>query len=411
MEKHTLKEKYRKDLIQNFVPFWENAIDEEYGGIFTCYTNKGDKLISDTKYIWSQGRFLWLCCNLLDLNDKGIINLSPIWKEAATETYGFLQKNAVMQNNHIVFAVKRDGEKIKESEDISIFADCFYIIGCNAYAHYTQDEKVFNETLQIYRIVKRRIAENNFESSPYPIPTGYHAHSIPMILLNVSEELYKTSMNFNHTSQNELLEDMNNNFNRIMDLQADNRIMEYASVNEKEAESLIARHLNPGHTLESIWFMMHSLEHLSVDKEKYEKRLNLIAGHAFDRGWDEEYGGLFRFVDKDGGHPKGKRLGTAVEQLITETWDTKLWWPHSEALYTSLLFAIKTKDNAWKERYNKIEEYVFNTFPNEDTELGEWIQIRDRSGNPVEKVVALPVKDPFHIIRNYILIIRLLEGN
>ena len=41
--------------------------------------------------------------------------------------------------------------------------------------------------------------------------------------------------------------------------------------------------------------------------------------------------------------------------------------------------------------------------------MGEWIQIRTREGKPQEKVVALPVKDPYHIIRNVILIIELLE--
>ena len=52
---------------------------------------------------------------------------------------------------------------------------------------------------------------------------------------------------------------------------------------------------------------------------------------------------------------------------------------------------------------------MFQTFPNENKEIGEWIQIRDRKGKPIQKVVALPVKDPFHIIRNYLFILKLLE--
>lgn len=42
--------------------------------------------------------------------------------------------------------------------------------------------------------------------------------------------------------------------------------------------------------------------------------------------------------------------------------------------------------------------------------MREWVQIRTRSGQPEEKVVALPVKDPYHIIRNLILILELLNG-
>lgn len=410
MEKHLLKEKYKTDLTENFLPFWENAIDSEYGGVFTCFTNEGDKLVSETKYIWSQGRFLWMCCNLLTLRNEGWIDLSDHWEEAATKTYHFLEKHAVMENNHVVYAVERDGTHIEDSKDISIFADCFYIIGCNAYAHLKQDIEVFEKTLVIYHTVKKRIEQNKFDSAPYPIPEGFQTHSIPMILLNVTEELYVTAKALNHSSKTELYEDMNKNLNKIMALQEGNRIVEYKATNSEGAQSLIARHVNPGHTLESIWFMMHSLDHLHVeDRGEYTSILERLAGHAFDLGWDNQYGGLLRFVDKDGGTPKGNKIDTPIENLIIETWDTKLWWPHSEALYTTLLMAIKTNKKVWQERYKKIEEYVFQTFPNENKEIGEWIQIRDRKGKPIQKVVALPVKDPFHIIRNYLFILKLLE--
>ena len=59
--------------------------------------------------------------------------------------------------------------------------------------------------------------------------------------------------------------------------------------------------------------------------------------------------------------------------------------------------------------YPKIKEYTFRTFPNRENERGEWIQIRSRNGEPENRIVALPVKDPFHIMRNLILIIELLE--
>jgi len=50
------------------------------------------------------------------------------------------------------------------------------------------------------------------------------------------------------------------------------------------------------------------------------------------------------------------------------------------------------------------------TFPNPDRAVGEWIQIRDRAGRPLDKVVGLPVKDPYHVIRNLMLLVELCEG-
>ena len=83
----------------------------------------------------------------------------------------------------------------------------------------------------------------------------------------------------------------------------------------------------------------------------------------------------------------------------------KLWWPHSEVLYVFLYLYSLSGEQDLLERYEKASAYVFSTFPNK--ELGEWIQIRKRDGTPEQKLVALPVKDPFHILRNFIKIVEL----
>lgn len=406
-----LKKQYVQDLEENFLPFWESAIDTIYGGVFTCFTNRGDQKVSDEKYIWSQGRFLWLSCKLLKSREKHSLKVSPIWEDAAEKTYHFLKTNAVMSNNHIVYAVERDGTKIPDQMDTSIFADCFYVIGCNAYAEYKDDVRIFEDAFIIYKSIKKRIEKNEFRSEPYPIPKNFLSHSIPMILLNVAQELYETAKKYKHFAEQELKEDVDGNLQVIMTtFREDNRIVEMLPKHKQYEGTLLARHMNPGHTLECIWFMAHSVEQLQIkDQEYYISYLTALATNALETGWDNKHGGILRFVDKDGGAPKGDRIETPFEDLITETWDTKLWWPHSEALYTTLLLAKLTNDGKWLSWYEKLAEYIFQTFPNEDESIGEWIQIRNRKGDPSEKVVALPVKDPFHIIRNYLLIIELLE--
>ena len=61
--------------------------------------------------------------------------------------------------------------------------------------------------------------------------------------------------------------------------------------------------------------------------------------------------------------------------------------------------------------HGSVFEYVFRIFPNPDRTVGEWIQIRDRQGVPLEKCVALPVKDPYHILQDVMLIIELLHSD
>ncbi len=59
--------------------------------------------------------------------------------------------------------------------------------------------------------------------------------------------------------------------------------------------------------------------------------------------------------------------------------------------------------------FETIKEYTFTTFRNDDTSIGEWIRIRSRCGEPVNRLVALPVKDPYHITRNLFLMVDLLH--
>jgi N-acylglucosamine 2-epimerase len=159
-----------------------------------------------------------------------------------------------------------------------------------------------------------------------------------------------------------------------------------------------------------MWFVMHQA--VAKGNQEIVARAARVILRTLEIGWDREMGGLFCFADQDGGKPRGSVAGVKGEKMVHKLlndWDNKLWWPHSEALYSTLLAFTLTSDDRLFEWYKRIRAYTFDTFPNPDEDVGEWIQIRDRGGVPQEKVVALPVKDPFHIIRNLILIIELLQ--
>ena len=59
--------------------------------------------------------------------------------------------------------------------------------------------------------------------------------------------------------------------------------------------------------------------------------------------------------------------------------------------------------------HDQMFAYTFATFPNPDRKVGEWIHIRDRQGGPLPKVMGLPVKDPYHVTRNLLLLVELLS--
>ena len=131
---------------------------------------------------------------------------------------------------------------------------------------------------------------------------------------------------------------------------------------------------------------------------------------SFFKGWDEKYGGVLHFVNLEGDPLVFESdCDEPTITLVKGGWGDKLWWEHSETLYASLLFSRVTGDRVFSDIHDKTLDYVKGHFINPDKTVGEWIQILTREGRPQEKVVALPVKDPFHITRNLLLICELLS--
>ena len=149
----------------------------------------------------------------------------------------------------------------------------------------------------------------------------------------------------------------------------------------------------PGHAIESMWFVMHRAMARN-DRQTIRDAAEVLRWHL-EKGWDPEYGGIFLGMDADGGPP------------LMPNSDTKLWWPHTEALY-GLLLAHKLTGESWCEHwFDQIYEWSFEHFMMPET--GEWRQRLDRAGKPITTIVALPVKDPFHLPRTLILSLELLR--
>ncbi len=404
---------YQDHANQVIIPFWTKAIDKRNGGVYTCFSNTGSELLSKDKYTWSQGRFIWLWSRLAELSENGFVDgNSELYLEHAKKTVDFIRKHAMLENGNVAFLLSEEGCK-KESipgkgYDISFYADCFVILGYAEYARIAKDKDVFHEAREIYKSVLNRINNKQIRTHPYPVPSGLKAHSVPMIMLNVTEQLAYTAHEINYVEEE--FNDLSLLFLKEVIEQFycdDGLVIELMPEQGSDSNTILCRHLNPGHTIESMWFVISSA--CRIGKKEWIQKAAKAIKKAFHLGWDKEYGGLFRYVDIEGGKPRGEASDHPFEKMILNTWDTKLWWPHSEALYSTMLAYKYTGDKDFLTLYDQTHDYVFNTFPNSDRNVGEWIQIRDRQGRPIDTLVALPVKDPFHILRSILLMIELMR--
>lgn len=412
LERSSLARSYRQHLEQVILPFWlDGPADTERGGVFTCIDNRGERRVSDDKFVWSQGRFTWLMARAARLAHAGLIDgKTETYLGLARKTADFLARHAFLDNGRCVYLLTADGRKkeflLGEGHDISFFADCFVTLGFTEFTRVSGDDTYLDKALCTYDGIREQLAVDKVRSEPYPIPPGCHAHSFPMIMLNVSQELERLLAARTHPRADELAHDALANMDHILTTfrQEDNVIAEVVCKGGKDR--LLTRHLTPGHAIESMWFVMEEAQRHGRH-DALEQAVAVIK-RSFELGWDREHGGLFRFVGRDGTPPLGPARDR-FEQLILDTWDTKIWWPHSETLYSTLLGYLLTGDVELLDIHRRVHEYTFATFPNPDTSVGEWIQIRDREGQPVDKLVGLPVKDPYHIMRNLMLLVELLE--
>jgi N-acylglucosamine 2-epimerase len=379
-----LYRRYHALLLEGFVPFWlRHGIDWECGGVLSCMHEDG-MLASGDKFTWSQARSVWTFSALYNR-----IEPRREFLRAAENSVRFLLAHGRDPQGRWVYSTDRKGNVLEGPT--SIYADCFAVYGFSEYYRATQDKEALAVALETFERIRRRVEEPDFqETAPYPLPVGWRNHGIPMILTEVTSELAQTV-------DDPGLETLADEYSRrVMEhfLRPECKVLlEFLTRDYNELPPPAGTYLMPGHAIESMWFVMH-LARRRGDARTVRRAAEAMRWHL-ERGWDKEYGGLFLGLDLKGREPYLPHA------------DKKLWWPHTEALYGTLLAHELTGASWCMEWYDRVAEWSWSHFPMPET--GEWRQRLTREGNPTTELVALPVKDPFHLPRAAILILQLLK--
>lgn len=113
-------------------------------------------------------------------------------------------------------------------------------------------------------------------------------------------------------------------------------------------------------------------------------------------GWDEQYGGIFYFMDRKGCPP------------LELEWDQKLWWVHMETLISLLKGYKLTKRPECLEWFEKVHDYAWSHF--KDTEAPEWFGYLNRRGEVLLPLKGGKWKGCFHIPRGLFQCWQVLES-
>jgi N-acylglucosamine 2-epimerase len=384
MEFQTLLDTYRTTLLDDIVPFWiRHAIDPD-GAINNCIADDGS-ILSRDRWVWSQWRALWVFSKLYNC-----VETRPEWLDIARGLYGYLMAHGPLDNGHWPTLLDGDGS-VKMGYE-SIYVDGFAVYALVEFWRATQEDAALEAAVDTYRAVDEDLAgELPPPAYPYPIERGAMAHGVSMIFSQAFDELAEA------TGVAAIDAAADRHHRRVMEtfLREDRGlVLEWLGVDEQELAPPKGTVVNPGHAIESMWFQIH------IARRHGDEATAVRAAHAMLRhlefGWDDEFGGIFLARDADGHADIAWKLP-----------DSKIWWPHTEALYGTLIGYEVTGDQAFLDWHDRVHDYAFQRFP--VPEHGEWRPNLDRQGNPINEVVALPVKDPFHLPRALIYCIDVLE--
>lgn len=381
-----ISSRYKRELLENCLPFWlEHSQDKEYGGYFSCLNRDGSVYDTD-KFIWLQGREVWMFAMLYNNVEK-----NQQWLDCAIHGAEFLKKYGHDENWDFYFSLDRKGNPLVQP--YNIFSNTFACMAFAQLAKATGNDEYALIARRIFgRILERRSNPKGQWCKAYPGTRPMKDFALPMIICNMAleiEDILEDKSVLEQTIDTCLHEVFDVFYQPELGCMLEN----VSSVDGAPVDCFEGREINPGHDLEALWFMMN-LGVRRGDKALIKKCVE-IALRVIERGWDKEFGGIYYFLDAKG-----------VPQQKLE-WDQKLWWVHIESAIAMLKGYQLTGNEKCLEWFLKLDAYLWDNF--KDKEYPEWFGYLNRRGEVLLPLKGGKWKGCFHVPRGLYQIWQLAE--
>lgn len=365
---------YRADLTDNILPFWlEHGLDRKHGGIYTCLDREG-KLMDPTKSVWFQGRFAFVCSFAYNQVER-----RPEWLDAARQTLDFIEQHCFDADGRMYFEVAADGTPLRMRR--YVFSESFAAIAMAEYALATGNQSYAEKALKIFKDMRRFLTTPGLLALKYLPSVEVQGHSITMIMINVASRLKKVIADPELDRQiDESLFKLKNDFMHP-EFKA---LLETVGPAGEFIDTCNGRVINPGHCIETAWFLFDVAMDRGGDKNLIDLGLTIL-NWSWDWGWDETYGGIINFRDCRNLPPQDYSQ------------DMKFWWPQTEAIIANLYAYKLTGNELYLKRHRQVSEWAYGHFP--DHEFGEWYGYLHRDGTVAQPAKGNLFKGPFHIPR------------
>jgi len=365
---------YEQTLLENVVPFWfPRSLDVDFGGYLHCLDADGT-IVDTDKSVWAQGRMAWMILTLHNTIDSRSDWLA--WGQSGVQ---FLMQHGHDVDGRMFFHLARDGRPIRRRR--YAYSESFAAIACAALYRATGQHYWYQKANELFEFFVR------WNFTPGLMPAKF-CNTRPMI--NIGPRMIAIAM------AQALREDLGPHelYRQWIDRSIDEisahfvkhdiqAVMENVAIDGAVVDHFDGRTLNPGHAIEAAWFLMEEGK-LRNDRGLIDLGCQML-DYSWQRGWDDEYGGLFYFRDVDG-------------RPVQEYWhDMKFWWPHNEAIVATLMAYLATGQPKYAQWHRQVHNWSFQHFA--DARYGEWFGYLHRDGRLSTTLKGNMWKSFFHYPR------------
>lgn len=378
-------EKFKQDLDESVIPFWlRHSPDHEHGGCFSCLDRDGS-LYDTKKYIWPQGRAVWMFSRLYNVWEK-----KQEYLDFAGQVLGFIRKHAFDPQGRPYFSVTREGKPFFFQR--KPYAAVFITLGMLEYSRATGDRACRAEAEALFWKTLKWMEQPALLDRP-DLPGQPATSSLATVMCASS-----LALEFVRDDPDPRYLDIIRSAMRDVVKHYDKEKRILLETVGRDGSRMFqwpeGRLFNPGHSIEVAWFLLHMTE-VVPDPKLQALALDILEG-SLDMGWDQEFGGLYYFMDVEGRPP------------LQYEHNLKLWWPITEAIYALVLAQTLAPNPRQAEWLDRVVSYGYDRFA--DPKHGEWLGYLDRQGKPTSGCKGSHYKGCFHVPRALLYSIQRIEG-
>lgn len=360
-----MRDQYRKDLFEDYLPFIEKfVVDREYGG-FHCTVRPNGELVSPAKRAWFEGRGTWAFSFLYNNIAK-----EQKYLEIAERSVRLIERSRPKGANEFwPKAILRDGAP-DGPPDTEVYGDMFIAEGLAEFSRATGDDQYWKQAREIVLKCVRRYDQPDYHPTIGQTYLGPGAPDFPgariegvwMVLIRTLSQMVgmkpdKELEGIIDWSIDALLNrHLNPRFGLI------NELMKHdLSRPQNEYEQLVYA----GHAIETLWMILYEARRRK-DDHLFDRAAQLFRRHC-EVALDRVYGGLFR----------------NLKNVDENAWTLdKTLFPQQEALIGSLCMVEETGDRWAEEFYAELDHYVRAKFPMRSLNSPLWQVAGNRQVDP-----------------------------